>query len=88
MIINQTEERLMPVVVSSKTICDKCGKEILPARRFDAYNFTFEVKTGTAYPEGGSGEKVEMDLCEGCAVTLVDILTSQGYRLTKNEWSF
>jgi hypothetical protein len=38
--------------------------------------------------EGGSGEKQEMELCQNCAVKLVDLLRANGYRVTDSEWDW
>lgn len=81
----QTKE--VNVVVESYTLCDKCNEKIVKDA-YDAFDFTFEHKTGTSYPEGGSGEQDEMDLCDKCSKELVEFLRAKGYRITTKEWDW
>jgi hypothetical protein len=68
-------------------LCDKCGKKI-QAGRYDAFEFKFVHKTGSSYPEGGSGEQQDMDLCPECAVECVALLRANGYRVSDTEWDW
>jgi hypothetical protein len=75
------------VTIESYTLCDKCNEKIKTGR-YNAFKCEFIHKTGSSYPEGGSGEKQEMELCQNCAVKLVDLLRANGYRVTDSEWDW
>lgn len=71
-----------------KTTCDSCGEEI----REDTYEVN-EVKvshkTGHSYPEGGSGEKIIVDLCGKCFdEKLIPFLKSIGANPRTEEWDW
>lgn len=73
------------VTVEDYTLCDKCNEEI-KTKRFSAFCCKFIHKTGDIYPEGRSGESQEMDLCQKCAVVLVELLKNNGYRINNSDW--
>lgn len=75
------------VTIESYTLCDKCNERI-KTDSYDAFECEFIHKTGSSYPGGGSGEKQEMELCQKCAVELVDLLRANGYRVTDSEWDW
>jgi hypothetical protein len=75
------------VVIESYTLCDKCNEKVRTGS-YDVFDFTFEHKTGTAYPEGGNGETDKMDLCHKCAKYAVQLLRDNGYRVTTEEWDW
>jgi len=75
------------VVIESYTLCDKCGEKV-KCDYGDAFDFTFEHKTGSAYSDGGYGETEELDLCPSCAKDAVKLLTDNGFRVTKKEWDY
>ena len=66
----------------------KFGTKILKDGSFDAFECEFIHRTGGSYPEGGSGEKQEMELYQKCAVELVVLLRENGYRVTDSEWNW
>jgi len=85
----ETEKQIKEVYVTleSYTLCDKCNEKI----KKDTYEqFKCELihETGTNYPEGGSGEKQEMELCQKCAVELIELLKTNGYRIADSEWDW
>ena len=73
------------VTSESYTLCDKCNCKI-EKDRFDAFECEFVHKTGSSFPEGSYGEQQEMELCQKCAVELVELLRSNGYKLIDSEW--
>ena len=76
------------VTIESYTLCDKCNEKIKKEDSYDAFECEFIHKTGSSYPEGGSGEKQEMELCQKCAVELVALLRTNGYRVTDSKWDW
>jgi len=68
-------------------VCDKCGIRINTVL-YDAFDFDFELKTGTSYPEGGSGDKWMLDLCEDCAKAAIELLKANGYKVREEEWDW
>ena len=75
------------VTIDSYTLCDKCNEKI-KTDNCDAFECKFIHKTGSNYPEGGSGEKQEMELCQKCAVELVALMRENGYRVSDSEWDY
>jgi NMD protein affecting ribosome stability and mRNA decay len=75
------------VTIESYTLCDKCNEKIKTGS-YDSFECEFIHKTGSSYPEGGSGEQQEMELCQKCAVELVDLLRANGYRVNDSEWDW
>lgn len=75
------------VTIESYTLCDKCNQKVSTGS-YDAFDFTFEHKTGYSYPDGGSGETDTMDLCPKCAKELVEMLKNNGYRINTEEWDW
>lgn len=73
------------VTLESYILCDKCNKKI-ETNVYDAFKCEFIHQTGDSYPEGGDGEKQEMELCQRCAEKLVILLRENGYRVTDSEW--
>ena len=77
--------------------CDLCGKE---STRADWDADIYEVnetevkviirhKSGENYPEGGSGEEYEIDICPDCFVgKLVPWLKSEGAKIESSEWDW
>gem|GEM_PF-4012010 len=76
------------VTIENFNLCDKCNEKIETEYNYDAFECEFIHKTGSSYPEGGSGEKQEMELCQKCAVALVALLRQNGYRVNDSEWDF
>ncbi len=87
--IRKTEKQVkeVVVVVEDYEVCDKCGKKI-EKDEYDAFEFDFKLKEGTQYPEGGSGDEEEMDLCQACARELVEKLKEMGYGIRKDRWQW
>jgi hypothetical protein len=85
----------VPARITSKhtsTVCDLCGDETADSWRkgaFDAGETTVEVVAGTRYPEGGSGTKIEYDICPKCFMDkLIPWLESQGAKTDIQEWGW
>jgi hypothetical protein len=73
------------VTVEIYTLCDKCNEKIKTGL-FDVFECEFVHKTGKRYPEGGSGEEQKVELCQKCAVELVELLKENGYKIIYSEW--
>ena len=86
-LIKEKQMREVEVTKESYVLCDKCGDKISFAN-YDAFDFDFSLKTGNSYPEGGSGEKQEMDLCHTCANKLMELLKLNGYRINTSDWDY
>jgi hypothetical protein len=76
------------VTIEDYNLCDKCNEKIKKEDSYDDFECEFIHKTGSSYPDGGSGEKQEMELCKKCAVELVALLRTNGYRVTDSEWDW
>ena len=87
--VKKTEKQIkeVDVVVDNYTLCDKCHQRIKQVHG-DAFDFTFELKTGFATPSGGNGEAQEIDLCKNCALELVSNLKASGYMVNETEWDY
>lgn len=71
------------------TTCDLCGERITE-ERFHIDTVTMTWRAGTSYPEGGSGEQEEYDMCSTCWRTkIVPWLNGQGANKPRRiEWDF
>ena len=85
--VRETEKITREESVLIETLCDKCNEPI-HTTCYNAFDFEFEIKTGESYPEGGSGDKLEMDLCQSCALELTEFLKLNGYRINESEWDW
>lgn len=81
------EKRMMEVTVVNYFLCDKCSVKITKDH-FDAFEFELVLKTGSAYPEGGSGETSEIHLCKVCAPELFTLLEENGYAVNHSKWDW
>jgi hypothetical protein len=73
------------------TVCDLCGdeSETAWAPRYSAFEATVSLRDGNSYPEGGSGTKIEYDLCPTCfREKLIPWLESQGAKTVVTEWDW
>ena len=75
-----------------ETKCDLCGKTTKSNWKdgsFDATETEIRMKTGSSYPEGGSGEETEIDICPDCFTSkLIPWVQSQGGEPTTKEWDW
>lgn len=74
-----------------KETCDWCQEEIkdhLNSNSWGVDDFTLEWKTGTAYPEGGSGQEKEVELCQKCKNKLFELLEKKGIEVQKRDWDY
>ena len=83
----QIQVKEVEVIIESYHLCDKCNQKIITGD-YDAFECYLSHKTGDSYPEGGSGELQEMELCKNCAVDLFSLLLDNGYRVTESEWDW
>ena len=82
---------------NERVFCDLCGKEAMYG---DWSGGVYEIneteihvrikqKEGCQFPEGGSGEYYEVDICPECfKEKLVPWLNSQGANLKPLDWSW
>jgi len=75
--------------------CDWCKAEYKNEDTFDGKDSTFEVnefklkwRDGSQYPEGGSGEEIEVELCHKCREKLKVLLTNNDITLHEREWDW
>lgn len=72
--------------------CDLCGKTTTrtwKASVDDAVETEVRLKTGSAYPEGGSGEETTIDVCPTCFQSkLIPWVESQGGKPTTKSWDW
>lgn len=80
--------RTQEVTIKSYTLCDKCNEKIETESNYDAFECEFIYKTGDSYPEGGSGEKFELDLCQKCGKEAVELLKGNGFKVQESEWDW
>lgn len=74
--------------VLDKTTCDLCGAEI-KVGRYSAEKVDVRHRTGSNYPECGSGEEVSVDMCGDCFDTkLVPWLRTQGANTNTEDWNW
>ena len=77
-------------MILDRTACDLCKSDMTSHHGDDFENVdvvTLEHRTGTSYPEGGSGEMVVVDMCSMCfKEKLSPWLKSQGAELFQAEW--
>lgn len=70
-------------------LCDRCGNALRPAGHYEVREFELKFKTGSSYPDGGSGEEWELeDLCDDCVVLLKELLQENGFKLTHRDWDW
>lgn len=75
-------------VVDHKT-CDVCNRKIAP-EPYRADEAEVICNVGTSYPEGGSGYKLEFDICVGCFEhRLVPLMAEHlGAKVNRTEWNW
>lgn len=74
--------------VLDKTTCDLCGAKI-KAGNYSAEEVEVRHRTGSSYPECGSGEEVRVDMCGDCFDTkLVPWLRTQGADPKPEDWEW
>ncbi len=76
--------------------CDLCGKQVPvddwthsegDSGQFRIARTRVSLREGYVYPEGGSGEEVEYDICPECFKTkLIPWIESQGAHREPKEW--
>jgi uncharacterized protein with PIN domain len=86
-IVKEKKLQEVDVIIENYTLCDKCNEKI-KTDRYEAFKCELIHKTGSSYPDGGIGEKQKMELCQECAVELVNLLRTNGYRVTDSEWDY
>lgn len=76
----------------SETKCDLCGtttRNEWCKNSYDAVESDVRLKTGTSYPEGGSGEETTIDICPDCFKSkLIPWVVAQGGQPTTKEWDW
>ena len=87
-----TEEK----IIFDKLVCDICKRESNHrswASGFDVDETEVKVsikhRTGESYPEGGWGDKIEVDICPECFDNkLIPWLRSEGVEIEETEWDW
>ena len=80
-------------VVDSVT-CDICkkiyqGEHWERESSYDVLETEVKMKTGSSYPEGGSGEEISFDICPTCFTEkLVPVLKELGAEPTVSDWEW
>lgn len=74
-------------------LCGKGGKHSWDGGVYEESNTTIKVsvchKQGYSYPEGGSGDGIDIDLCPSCFRNkLVPWLQEQGANIKYEEWDY
>ena len=85
----RTEKQMKEVEVTLEyySLCDKCNCKI-ENDTYDAFECEIIHKTGNCYPESGDGEAQTVELCDKCAIELVELLKTNGYRITDSKWDY
>jgi hypothetical protein len=93
----RVEDRPRRYTVLTEIRCDICGRKA-KTREWGAASFevnetvvSVEVchRTGTQYPEGGSGEEFRADICPQCFTgELIPWLRSKGADIGPREWDW
>lgn len=74
--------------VIDRVTCDMCG-EVIEKEEYMVDKVVIQYKTGSDYPEGGSGEVVGADICPNCWKTeVVPWLESKVGKLRTTEWDW
>jgi len=85
------ERKTWEAFVVVRVTCDICGYDGKDGdwkeNTYDVRETQVSLRTGTSYPDGGSGVEYEVDLCPKCfAERLIPWLESQGAAVRKTEW--
>lgn len=76
------------------TVCDICKKQYKGENwergNYSALETTVLLKTGSSFPEGGSGEETEFDICPKCFETRLIPLLKREFDATPTitDWDF
>lgn len=74
--------------VVDRVTCDLCGA-VINVRGYDVDEVEVRHKTGSNYPEGGSGDETSVDMCGECFdEKLVPWLRSQGVEPRTEDWGW
>ncbi len=75
--------------IVDKVTCDMCGAQIKQSPSYDVDEVKVKHRTGCAFPEGGHGIEVGVDMCGKCFdEKLVPWLKEQGIQPQTKEWDF
>lgn len=74
------------------TCCDICGakskRDDWTTEIYDVAEVEIRLREGDNYPEGGSGTRIDVDMCPDCfREKLIPWLKSQGAKIEVKEWS-
>ncbi|KKN23552.1 hypothetical protein LCGC14_0903670 [marine sediment metagenome] len=81
------EKQTVDVIIKSYDICDKCEAKI-ETTWDDAFECTFEHRTGYRCSGGGSGEIKTIELCQNCTIAAFLLLEQNGYKAHNSEWDY
>lgn len=74
--------------VRVKTTCDMCKKEI-KEDPYEVDEVTIERRTGYSSRDGGSGKRIDVDMCGKCFdKKLLKWLKEQGVEIRVTDWDY
>lgn len=77
-------------VKSEDVLCDMCGQDCNAGfGGYDVHEVDVRIKTGKSYPESGSGEEYEADICVDCMTEkVIPALKSLGCKAEWKDWDW
>ena len=67
---NEKQMKEVEVTIENYNLCDKCNEKIETEDSYDAFECEFIHKTGSSYPEGGSGENKKWNCVKNVQLNL------------------
>lgn len=97
--MKREEKYLQPATEKTRIAevrCDICGRTGKATYHpwadgsYDATDSEVKLRTGSSYPEGGSGTELQADICPDCFKTkLVPWIESFGHtKIAETDWDF
>jgi len=73
-------------IVSTKTLCDGCGKPSDIGGAYEINEVTIEARLGDVYPEGDQRTVYDLDVCATCFKTkVIPALAAIGLRFRERD---
>ena len=90
--MKHTEVVQVPATTRERTVrveCDICGGHVPTDGIYTVNENVVSRRSGESYPEGSSGTKVFVDLCDDCFEgKLIPWLRSQNANIQTEEWDY
>lgn len=83
--IQGVQTRTIRENVIRHVMCDKCREIIDEPEDRIIFNFELEITTGQEYDHDSDETTKDLDLCHQCAINLVELLESKGYKFNVTE---